>query len=42
MTEFDNIKIEELRREIRIFNNYENVHRLENYYHSKSLPEILG
>ncbi len=42
MSEFDNIKIDELRKEIRTFNNDENVHRLENYYNSKSLPEIMG
>lgn len=42
MNDFDKINIEELRREIRIFNNDENVNKLENYYHSKSLPEIMG
>jgi hypothetical protein len=42
MSDFDNIKIEELRREIRKFNNDENVSKLESYYHSKSLPEIIG
>ena len=42
MSDFDNIKIEEVRQEIRKFNNDENVSKLENYYHSKSLPEIIG
>ena len=42
MGDLDNIKIEELRREIRKFNNDENVSKLENYYNSKSLPEIIG
>lgn len=42
MSEFDNINIEDLRREIRIFNNDENIRKLETYYISKSLPEILG
>ena len=42
MSDFDNITIEELRREIRKFNNDENVSKLENYYNSKSLPEIIG
>jgi len=42
MSEFDNITIEELRREIRKFNNDQNVSKLENYYRSKSLPEIIG
>jgi len=42
MSDFDNINIDELRREIRIFNNDENVNKLEHYYHSKSLPEIFG
>ena len=42
MSDYDNIKIEEVRQEIRKFNNDENVSKLENYYHSKSLPEIIG
>ena len=42
MGDLDNIKIEELRREIRKFNNDENASKLENYYNSKSLPEIIG
>ena len=42
MNEFDNIKIDDIRKSIRTFNNDENVHKLEKYYHSKSLPEILG
>ena len=42
MSDFDNIKIEEVRQEIRKFNNDENVSKLESYYHSKSLPEIIG
>ena len=42
MNEFDNIKIDDIRKIIRTFNNDENVHKLEKYYHSKSLPEILG
>ncbi len=42
MSDFENINIEELRREIRNFNNDENVNKLESYYHSKSLPEIIG
>ena len=42
MGDLDNIKIEELRREIRKFNNDENLSKLENYYNSKSLPEIIG
>ncbi|MCK5824524.1 MAG: PD-(D/E)XK nuclease family protein [Ichthyobacteriaceae bacterium] len=42
MSEFDEISIEELRREIRLFNNDENIRKLENYYHTKSLPEIIG
>ncbi len=42
MSEFDNINIEALRREIRLFNNDENIRKLENYYHTKSLPEIIG
>ncbi len=36
MSDFDNIAIEELRREIRKFNNDENVSKLESYYNSKS------
>ena len=42
MSDFDNIKIEEVRQEIRKFNNDENVSKLESYYHKKSLPEIIG
>ncbi len=42
MQQYKNLKIDEIRREIRAFNNDENVQRLEHYYHSKSLPEILG
>ncbi len=42
MSDFENIEIEELRTLIRKFNNDENVNQLENYYHSKSFPEILG
>ena len=33
MSDFDNIKIEEVRQEIRKFNNDENVSKLESYYH---------
>jgi hypothetical protein len=42
MSEIENINIEDLRREIRVFNNDENIRKLETYYNSKSLPEILG
>lgn len=42
MNDFENIEIEEIRTLIRKFNNDENVNQLENYYHSKSFPEILG
>lgn len=42
MTEISEFKIDEIRQEIRKFNNDENVIKLEKHYHSKSLPEILG
>ncbi len=42
MDDFENIGIEELRTLIRKFNNDENANQLDNYYHSKSFPEILG
>jgi hypothetical protein len=42
MSDMDKITIEKLRREIRNFNNDENVSKLESYYNSKSLPEIIG
>lgn len=42
MSKFEDINIEELRRAIRKFNNDENIRKLETYYNSKSLPEILG
>jgi len=40
--EISNFTTDEIRQEIRKFNNDENVIKLERHYHSKSLPEILG
>ncbi len=38
----DKINTDELRKEIRDFNNDENVHKLEKYYLSKSIFDIIG
>lgn len=42
MSEINSINTDELRKEIRKFNNDENVHKLEKYYLSKSMLEIIG
>ena len=42
MNEFEEINIDEIRKQIRSFNNDENTQLLESYYQSKSFPEIMG